>query len=116
RDAALARAGKRVFPAALAVREDRPAAAGDVAFLALLAGEGGLRLLLGELGIADDVDLPAGEPVRKPRVHAFLADRERELVVRDDDGRLAALIVEVDLAHARRRQRLRDKTRRLGIP
>src|SRR5262249_31304111 len=50
------------------------------------------------------------------RVHAFLADRERELVVGHDDGRLAAVVVQVDLAHARRRERLRDEARRLRVP
>src|SRR5207253_10453635 len=44
------------------------------------------------------------------------ADGERELVVRDGDGRRATLVVEVDLAHARRRQRLRDEARGFGVP
>src|SRR6185437_2401016 len=45
-----------------------------------------------------------------------LADRERELVVRHDDGRLAALVVEVHLPDARRRERLGDEARRLVVP
>src|SRR5205085_6614232 len=46
----------------------------------------------------------------------LLADRERELVVGRDHRRLPALVVEVDLAHARRRERLGDKARRLRVP
>src|SRR5262249_35606377 len=34
----------------------------------------------------------------------------------DDDSRLAALVVEVDLTHARGRERLRDEARRLRVP
>ena len=33
-----------------------------------------------------------------------------------DDGRLLGLVVEVDLAHARRRERLRDEAGGLGVP
>ncbi|HET9831235.1 MAG TPA: epoxide hydrolase N-terminal domain-containing protein, partial [Vicinamibacterales bacterium] len=44
-----------------------------------------------------DVDLPAGQPRREPCIHAFLADRERQLVVGRDDRRLASVVVEVDL-------------------
>ena len=117
RDAAVLRARQRRVRAALAVREDRRAAAGGVALVAgLAAAVGRVGLLLGELGVADDVDLPAGEPVREAGVHALLADRERELVVGHDDRRLLGLVVEVDLAHARRRERLRDEARRLGVP
>ena len=115
-DAAVLRAGQRRVRAALAVREHRRAAAGEVALLAALAAEGRLGLLLGELGVADDVDLPAGQPVGEAGVHALLADRERELVVGDDDGRLLLGVVEVDLADARRRERLRDEPGRLLVP
>ena len=55
----------------------------------LAAAEGRLGLGLGELGVALDVDLPAGETRGEAGVHALLADRERELVVGSDDGRLA---------------------------
>ena len=116
RDAAVLRAWKRRVRAALAVRQDRRAAAGEVSFLAAVAAECRLGLLLRELGVADDVDLPAGEPVREAGIHALLADRERELVVGDDDRGLLAGVVEVDLAHARRRQRLGDEAGRLLIP
>ena len=97
--------------------ESSAAAARRVAsFLVAVAAEGRLGLLLGELGVADDVDLPAGQAVREAGVHALLADRERELVVGDDDRRLLAVVVEVDLAHARRRESLGDEPGRLGVP
>src|SRR5439155_23528937 len=99
------------------VGEDRAAAAGVVlpAF-AVAPAEGRLGLRVRELGIALDVDLPAGQARGEAGVHALLADRERELVVGDDDGRLARLVVEVDLADARRGQRLGDEPRRLRVP
>src|SRR6185369_11777231 len=46
----------------------------------------------------------------------LLADRERELVVGDDDRRLLAVVVQVHLAYAGRRERLRDETGRLVVP
>ena len=66
-------------------------------------------LLLGELGLGADVDPPAGQARGEPRVLALAADRQRELVVGDDDGRLAAVVVDEHLAHARGRQRLGDE-------
>ena len=87
RDAAEARAGQRGVRAALAVREDRRAAAGEVLLVAA-AAERDVGLRLRELGVGLDVDLPAGETRGEAGVHAFLADRERELVVGDDDRRL----------------------------
>src|SRR5581483_4399661 len=114
--AAVARARQRGVRAALAVRQDGGAAAGEVLAVGALAAERGLGLLLRELGIGGDVDLPAREARGEAGVHALLADRERELVVGDDDGGLLALVVEVDLAHAGRRQRLRDEPSRLGVP
>ena len=62
-------------------------------------------LLLGELGLALDVDAPAGEPGRKPGVLALLADGEGELVVAHDHRRRPGLLVEADLPHPRRGQR-----------
>ena len=92
-DAAEPRAGQRRVRAALAVGEDRDAAAGEVlAFRA--AAEGSLGLGLGELGVGLDVDLPAGEAGGQAGVQALLADRERELVVGDDDRRLLRLVVD----------------------
>src|SRR5204863_4135575 len=109
------RAGQRRIRAALAGREDRGAAACELLLLAL-ARVGGLGLLGRELGVGLDVDLPAGQTRGEAGVHALLADRQRELVVRHDDGRVAGVVVEVDLADARGRQRLRDEPRRLRVP
>src|SRR5204863_8836367 len=116
RDPAILRAAKRRVRAPLAVGEDRRAAPGDVLTLAVRAAVRDLGLRLRELGVALDVDLPAREPRGEAGVHALLADRERELVVGDDDRRLLAVVVELDLAHARRRQRLRDEARGLVVP
>src|SRR6185437_748971 len=49
-------------------------------------------------------------------VQALLADRQRELVVGDDDRRLLGLVVDVDLADACGRERLRDEPGRLVVP
>src|SRR3954464_885024 len=114
RNAAEARAGQRRVRAALAVREERRATAAEVRVS--LAAEGRLGLLLRELGVGDDVDLPAGEPRGEAGVQALLADRERKLVVGNNDGRVARSVVDVDLAHPRRRQRLRDEPGGLGVP
>ena len=38
------------------------------------------------LGIAADIDAPAGQPGRQPGVLPFLADRERQLEIRNDDA------------------------------
>src|SRR6185312_27346 len=116
RDAAVLRPRQGCVRAALAVREKRGAAAGEVPAAVVLAGEGRIGLLLRELRIGLDVDLPAREARGEAGVEPLLADRERELVVRHDDGRVAALVVDVDLAHARGRERLRDEPRRLGVP
>ena len=113
--AAVVRAGQRGVRAALAVRQHRRAAAGEL-LRVVLAGVGRLGLGLGELGVRLDVDLPARQARGEPGVEAVLADRERELVVRDDDGRLARVVVDVDLAHAGRRERLGDEPGRLGVP
>src|SRR5206468_847041 len=102
--------------AALAVREDRRAAARVLLAVLALAAEGRLGLGLRELTVGLDVDLPAGQARGQSGVQPLLADRERELVVGDDDGRVARLVVDVDLAHARRRERLGDEARRLGVP
>src|SRR5262249_23654625 len=100
--------------ATLAVAQNRGAAAAEVDVA--LAAEGRLGLLLRELRVGDDVDLPTGQASREPRVEPFLADRERELVVGHHDGRVARVVVDVSLAHTRRRQRLGDEARRLGVP
>src|SRR5919109_5145531 len=102
--AAVARAGERGVRAAAAVREDRGAAAADL--LLLVAG---VLLLLGELGLGADVDAPAGQARGEPGVLALAADRQRELVVGHDHRRLAVLVVDEHLAHARGAQRLGDE-------
>src|SRR5262245_28171996 len=114
-DAAVAGTGQRRVRAPLAVREDRRAAAGELLVFPA-AAEGSLGLGLGELTVGLDVDLPAGQTSGQAGVHALLADCKRELVVRRDDRRLLAVVVEIDLAHARRRQCLRDEARRLRVP
>src|ERR671925_23664 len=113
--AAEAGARQRGVRAALAVREDRRAAAGEL-LLGVAAAVGRFGLGLRELRVGLDVDLPTREPRGETGVQALLADRERELVVGDDDGRVARLVVDVDLADARRRQRLGDEARRLRVP
>src|SRR5947208_6678351 len=114
-NAAVARTGQRRVWAALAVRENRGAAAGELLVLSP-APEGSLGLGLGELAVGLDVDLPAGQTGGEAGIHALLADRERELVVGSDDRRLLTVVVEVDLANSRRRERLGDEARGLGIP
>ena len=115
-NAAVARAGESRVRAALPVREDRATAPGVVLVVVAATAEGGLGLGLRELGLGLDVDLPAGEARREAGIQALLADRERELVVRHDDRRLARLVVDVDLANARGRERLGDEPRRLRVP
>ena len=115
RYAAVTRSGKCGVRAPLPVREDRTAATG-VLLVVRCADECGFGLGLGELGLGLDVDLPAGETRREASVQTLLADRERELVVGDDDRRLARLVVDVHLAHAGRRERLGHEARGLGVP
>ena len=104
--AAVARARQRAVRAAPAAAQDRRAA--PVADLAALV-EAAVVGLGRELGLGLDVDPPAGQAGGEARVLALAADRQRELVVGHDDGRLARLVVDEDLAHARRRQRLGDE-------
>ena len=63
-------------------------------------------LLLGELGLALDVDPPAGEAGGEAGVLALLADGQRQLEVGDDDLGGAGLLVDPDLLDLGRRQRL----------
>src|SRR5262249_38979856 len=107
---------QRRIRATLAVGEHRGATAGEVLRALFAAAEGSLGLGLRELGVALNVDLPARETRGEASVHALLADRECELVVGDDDGRLARVVVEIHLADPRGRERLRDEPRRLGVP
>src|SRR5918994_703841 len=105
----------RCVRAALAVREDRGAAAGEV-LACLPSAEGCLGLGRGKLGLRLDVDLPPGQARGEAGVQALLADRERQLVLGDDDRRLLGLVVDVDLPHPRRRKGLREETGGLGVP
>ena len=81
--------------------------------LALGVLDAAAGLLLGELGLALDVDAPAGEPRREAGVLAFLADRERQLEVGDDDLGGAGVLVDAHLAHLRRRERLHHELGRV---
>ena len=103
-EAAVAGVGQRRVGTAPAVGEDRRAAAGDLLLLVAVLG-----LLGGELGLGADVHAPAGEPRRQAGVLALAADRQRQLVVGDDHGRLLGLVVDEHLAHARGRERLGDE-------
>ena len=103
--AAVARPGQRGVRTATASREHGGAAAVDL----VGALDLDLLLLLGELGLGLDVDPPAGQLGRQPGVLSLAPDRQRELVVGDDDGRLLVRVVDEDLAHAGRRQRLGDE-------
>src|SRR5205807_1790358 len=69
RHAAVLRARQRGVRAALAVGEDRPTAPGEVLRALLAAAEGRFGLCLRELGVALDVDLPAGEARGEAGVH-----------------------------------------------
>src|SRR5918995_2924591 len=105
----------RCVGAALAVREDRGAAAGEV-LACLPSAEGCLGLGRGKLGLRLDVDLPPGQARGEAGVQALLADRECQLVLGDDDRRLLGLVVDVDLPYPRRRKGLREETGGLGVP
>src|SRR5439155_26293050 len=100
--AAVARAGQRRVGAAPAGGEDRVAATVELGLLAAAV----LAVGRGVLGLGLDVDAPAGQARGQPRVLALAADRQRELVVGDDDRRLARVVVDAHLAHAGGAQRL----------
>ena len=68
-----------------------------------------VSLFLDELGLALDVDSPAGEPGRQPGVLAFLADGQRQLIVRHDDFGHTGVLVDANLFDLGRRQRLHDE-------
>ena len=104
--AAVARARQRAVRAAPAAAQDRRAAA--VADLAALV-EAAVVGLGRELGLGLDVDPPARQAGGQARVLPLAADRQRELVVGHDDGGLARLVLDEDLAHAGRRQGLGDE-------
>ena len=83
-DPAVAAGGQRLVDATLAAGRDRHALPCELVFVAAV-GELGLRLR--HLALALDVDAPSGELARQACVLAFLADRQRELIVGHDDGR-----------------------------
>src|SRR5688500_13650676 len=77
----------------------------------------GLRLELGaDLRLAADVDAPTRELCGEPRVLAFLADRQRELPVRDDDVRGLVIGDDVDAHHVGRLEGVGDVLLRLLVP
>src|SRR2546423_1869900 len=67
-------------------------------------------------GVAIDVDFPAGQSRSQPRVLAFLADGERELIF--VDGNLDALLFRIEhkVLHFRRLKRFEDELLRIGAP
>jgi hypothetical protein len=81
RDAAVAGPGQRGVRTPLSVGEEGGASAGEVTGAVVRARKGGVRLLLRELAVRLDVDLPPGEARGEAGVEPLLADRERELVV-----------------------------------
>src|SRR4051812_33792150 len=72
-------------------------------------------LELVDLRLAVDVDAPAGELRREPNVLALLADRERELVVGDDQLHAMAFGVDDDALDLGRGNRIADEARRVVI-
>ena len=111
RDRAVPRAWLGGIRAAASVAEHRDAARHPTDRLVLerlgaLGGEG--RLVL-------DVDPPSGQACGQLGVHALAPDGQRELVVGDDDRRLAVLVVDEHLTHARRRERFGDVPRRFVV-
>src|SRR3712207_378283 len=115
RDAAEQRAWKRHVRAPAAVGEDRAAAVhlGVRVGLPLLF----LRVLvLRRLALGLYVYLPVRQLHGQTGVLALAADRQAKLVVRHDHLRLLLVLVQVDLAHPRRAQRLGYEPRGLGVP
>src|SRR5262249_54010935 len=72
-------------------------------------------LELVDLRLAVDVDAPAGELRREPDVLALLADRERELVVGDDQLHAVAFVVDDDARDFRRRDRVAHEASRVVV-
>src|ERR687893_1123054 len=114
RDAAEQRTGERHVRAPPAVGEDRPAAVHSRSLVGLPILF--LVLVFDGLALGFYVYLPVGQLDGEAGVLALPADRERQLVIRHDPLRLPLLLIQVDLPHARRAERLRDKPRGLGVP
>ena len=71
---------------------------------------------LGLLLLGQDVDVPAGELRGEPHVLAAPADGERKLALGHDDLDAVGVLVEHDLGHLGRRQRVDDEARRVRVP
>src|SRR5262249_35076464 len=74
-----------------------------------------LHLLL-ELGAGHDVDLPSGQLAGQPDVLPLAADREREVLLGDQDQGLLGLLVELDVRDLGRLQRVGDQRLRVVVP
>src|SRR5436190_7477256 len=109
-EAAVAGPGQRRVRAATAGRHDRGAAARDLLLVVAVLG-----FLGRELGLRLDVHAPPRQAGGQAGVLTLAADGQRELVVGDDHRRLAAFVVDQDLAHAGRRQGLGDEPGRLVV-
>ena len=70
-------------------------------------------LLLGQLGLALDVDAPTGQPGGQTGVLPFLADGQRQLVVGHDHLGHAGVLVDAHLLDLGRRQRLHHEVGRV---
>src|SRR3954452_17535768 len=111
RETAERRARQRGVRAAAAADRDGLAAPARLLLVLLLRAR-----RRGELGLGLDVDAPAREAGGEAGVLALAPDRQRELVVGDDDRRLLGLVVHEDLADTGGRQRLGDEARRIRVP
>ena len=75
----------------------------------------GLLLLLRLLD-AHQVEVPAGELRGEAHVLAVAPDRDREVLLVDDDVHAVLLLVDDDRADLGRRERIDDELRRIGRP
>ena len=67
---------------------------------------------LGRLGLAGDVEPPTGQPRGQTHVLPVASDRERKLIIGNDDERDAVVLEQLDADHFRRRERVHDEGRR----
>ena len=77
------------------------------------------EFLLAALGLfllGQDVDVPAGELRGEPHVLAAAADGERQLALGHHHLDAVGILVEHDLGHLGRRQRVDDEGRRIRVP
>ncbi len=66
--------------------------------------------------LGQDVDIPAGQLRGEPHVLAAPADGQRKLALGHDDLDAVGILVEHDLGHLGRRQRVDDEGRRIRVP